>query len=232
MGLLLDPDKSASETANRTIAGFMIPNISAHIARMGNDGGMEDMKGLINRLKARIPGLGEDVPPLRNMLGDHIIDQGHGSLDLINPFSHSTVNDDTLMAEFDQIGHGFTAPRSLKNGVELRNYQSSSGQTAYDRWQELSGSVVIKGSTLKRALRKLMKSRKYQMLPYDSVDGVDRSPRTRLIQTLLNKYRAKAFDQMVREFPEVRHRDTIHKMIKGRRRAGRDYEDLLGLIED
>ena len=77
-----------------------------------------------------------------------------------------------------------------------------------------------------------MNSAEYQRLPYESVDDVDRSPRARAIQSILSKYRAKALEQMLDEFPEVNKRAKIVDMIKSRRRIGKDYKDLLRLIED
>jgi hypothetical protein len=231
-GILFEPEMTVESFANRTISSFLIPNIAAQGARAGA-GDMTDIQTLTDALKARIPGLSAEVPPRRNMFGDPIQDNGvNVPVDLVNPFSYSTVKDDKIMTELDQIGHGFTAPRSLKGGVELRDYYNSSNQSAYDRWQEITSQTKIQGRTIKQEITKLMKSTKYKRLPYKSLDGIDRSPRARLIQSILNKYRAKAFSEMLREFPEVRERNEITKMIKGRRTAGRDYQALLALIED
>ena len=182
-------------------------------------------------LRNRIPGMGADVPLRRNVLGE-TIDSNNSYADLINPFDYTTVKDDTIMEEFDKIGHGFAPPRSMKNGVELRNYQNADGDTAYERWLELSSTTLVGGRTLRAALKRLMSSKRYRNLPYEAVEDVDRSPRVSLIQSLMNKYRAKAFEEMLREFPEVRQRDSINLLIKQRRRAGRDVRDLLALIED
>ena len=233
-GLLFEPEINAPGFLNRTIASFAVPNVFAQTARAGDDE-MKDIRSLTDALKARIPGLGayDEVPPRRNMLGEPIHDNGSSmAVDLLNPFYISTVRDNKMMEEFDKIGHGFSTPRSLKNGVELRDYFNANGQSAYDRWQEMTGQTKIKGRTLKQELTKLMKSVQYKRLPYESMDGVDRSPRARLIQSILTKYRAKAFSEMLREFPEVRERNKIHQMIKTRRTVGRDYQDLLALIED
>ena len=156
----------------------------------------------------------------------------YAAVDLVWPFSYSTVKDDKMMQEFDKIGHGFSAPRSLKNGVELRDYFNDRNQSAYDRWQELSSGIRINGRTIRQELKKLMSSTQYKRLPYEPVDGLDKSPRARLIQSVLNKYRSRAYAEMLDEFPEVNKRAKIVDMIKSRRRVGQDYKDLLRLIED
>ena len=230
--VLTEPERTASSYFRNLTASVVVPNLVASSARAGKDN-VQDIKNMTDALKARIPGLSDTVPPRRNMFGEPIQDNGvNYAVDLINPFSYSTVSDDKLMKEFDDLGHGFSPPSSLKGGVELRDYVNDDGQTAYDRWIELSSDVRLKGRTLEQELRKLVKTRKYQKLPYESIEGLDKSPRVQLIQTLLNKYRAKAFDEMLKEFPDVERRDGIHKLIKSRRRAGRDYADLLALIEE
>lgn len=231
-GLLFEPEMYAKGFAEKTIASLIVPNVAAQFARAGQ-GEMTDIRNLTDAIKARVPGMSGEVPPRRNMLGEPIMDNGiNAPVDLINPFAYSTVKDDKMMAEFDQIGHGFSAPRSFKNGVELRDYKNRKGQSAYDRWQELSGTMKVGGRTLKQEINKLMKSSQYKRLPYEALDGLDKSPRARLIQSILNKYRSKAFNEMLREFPEVGKRNKINNMIKGRRTAGRDYNDLLALIEE
>ncbi len=219
-GILFEPEQTVQRTLNRTISSFLVPNIAAQVARAGA-GDMTDLRTLTENLKARVPGMSADVPPRRNMFGEPIQDNGYNvPVDLVNPFSFSTVKDDKIMTELDQIGHGFTAPRSLKGGVELRDYYNSSNQSAYDRWQEITSQTKIQGRTIKQEITKLMKSAKYKRLPYKSLDGIDRSPRARLIQSILNKYRAKAFSEMLREFPEVRERNEITKNDKGTQNSG------------
>ena len=231
-GVLFDPEMTVPGFTQRTFASFVVPNLFAQMARSGPDPLM-DIKGYIDALKARVPGLSDSVPHRRNMLGEEIMDNGtYAAVDLINPFSYSTVKDDKMMQEFDKIGHGFSAPRSLKNGVELRDYFNDRNQSAYDRWQELSSGIRINGRTIRQELKKLMSSTQYKRLPYEPVDGLDKSPRARLIQSVLNKYRSRAYAEMLDEFPEVNKRAKIVDMIKSRRRVGQDYKDLLRLIED
>ncbi len=113
--------------------------------------------------------------------------------------------------------------------MELREHIDSSGQSAYDRWLELHGSVKINGQSMRQSMTRLLKSRRYKQLPYEAIEGLENSPRVREINKILSKYRAKAFSQMLREFPDVRQRDEINLLIKQARRTGRSYEELLAL---
>ena len=229
-GALFEPERNIGRVVSNMTASFVVPNLFAQIKREGQEE-LRDIKNMSDAIYNRIPGMGADIPLKRNVLGE-TIDSNNSYADLINPFDYTTVKDDTIMEEFDKIGHGFSPPRSMKNGVELRNYKNADGDTAYERWLELSSTTLVGGRTLRAALKRLMSSKRYRNLPYEAVEDVDRSPRVSLIQSLMNKYRAKAFEEMLREFPEVRKRDSINFLIRKRRKAGRDYRDLLPLIED
>ena len=228
------PDSFGAAYARSTAASF-VPNFLAQMNRSFEDEN-KDIKNWIDTFRARIPGFSEGVPPRRNLLGEPVTKQGGlfgGKAtigpDFLSPFDYSTTTSDVLKKEFAEIGHGFTSPRSLKNGVELREYQNQDGQSAYDRWLELHGSVKINGKSLRQTLTQLIKSRRYKQLPYESIEGLDKSPRVREINRILSKYRAKAFSQMLREFPDVRQRDEMNLLIRQARRTGKPFEELLAI---
>ena len=221
------PESFGKAYARSTAASF-VPNFLAQMNRSFEDEN-KDIKNWIDTFRARIPGFSEGVPPQRNLLGEPVIKQGALGPDFLSPFDYSTTTSDVLKKEFAEIGHGFTSPRSLKNGVELREYKNQDGQSAYDRWLELHGSVKINGKSLRQTLTQLIKSRRYKQLPYESIEGLDKSPRVREINRILSKYRAKAFSQMLREFPDVRQRDEMNLLIRQARRTGKSYEELLAI---
>lgn len=229
---LSNPERFGTMWMNSTVASF-VPNILQQ-ANRSLEQDVKDTNNLLDAIKARIPGFSDDVPPRRNMLGEPVQYQRAGIpiVDSISPFDYSETTSDPLKREFAQIGHGFSPPRHVKNGVNLQEFKSRSGQTAYDRWLELHGSVKIGGRSLRNALTRLIKSRSYKNLPYEAIEDLDKSPRVAAINRVVAKYRAKAFSQMLREYPEVKRRDEIGLLIKQNRRAGRDVSQLLALIED
>tara|TARA_R100001594_G_scaffold42358_2_gene74411 strand:+ start:2898 stop:6497 length:3600 start_codon:yes stop_codon:yes gene_type:complete len=228
---LSDPEGFGSAYM-RSLGGSFIPNFAAQINR-SFDAETKDIKNFIDTVRARIPGFSQDAPPVRNMFGEPVLRKGfHPSVDFISPFDYSEVTDDPLKKELAQIGHSFSSPRSFKNGVELREYFSSKGQSAYDRWLQLHGEVKIGRKTLRQELSRLIKSRGYKRLPYESIEDIDKSPRVNEWRKILSEYRAKAFEQMLKEFPEVAQRNSILGQIKRERRRGRSYQQLLQLLED
>jgi hypothetical protein len=224
---LSNPDRFMGSWARSTVGSF-IPNVLSQANRSIDDE-HKDIRTMLDTIKSRLPFYSKDAPPRRNLFGEVVTKQGAWGPDFISPFDYSETTSDVLKKELAQIGHGFSSPRSEKNGVELRAYMNDSGQSAYDRWLELHGSVKLNGKTFRQTLTHLLRSRDYKRLPYEAIEGLENSPRVREINRILSKYRAKAFSQMLREFPDVRQRDEINLMIKRARRTGRSYEELLAL---
>lgn len=224
----LTKPETAGSSYLRSTAGSFVPNFLTQMNRSFEDEN-KDVKNWIDTFRTRIPGFSQDVAPQRNMFGEPIVKHGAVGPDFVSPFDYSETTSDVLKKELAEIGHPFTPPRSLKNGVELREAVNQSGQSAYDRWLELHGEVKIGGRSMRQAITRLIKSRKYKQLPYEAIEGLENSPRVREINKILSKYRAKAFSQMLREFPDVRQRDEINLLIKQARRTGQSYEELLAL---
>jgi len=220
--------ETAGSSYLRSNAASFVPNFLTQLNRSFENEN-KDIKNWIDTFRSRLPGFSEGVAPRRNMFGEPVIKQGALGPDFMSPFDYSHTTSDILKKELAEIGHPFSSPRSLKNGVELREHMNDSGQSAYDRWLELHGSVKINGQSMRQSMTRLLKSRRYKQLPYEAIEGLENSPRVREINKILSKYRAKAFSQMLREFPDVRQRDEINLLIKQARRTGRSYEELLAL---
>jgi hypothetical protein len=186
---------------------------------------------MLDAIRSRVPGLSADLDPRRNFLGQTIKHPGQG--ELYNPFTYSTGGSSFVAKEIANVGHGFTPPGAVKNGVDLRGYKNRNNQSAYDRWLELQGSVKVSGRSIEQELTRLFKSSQYKRLPEEDIEGLDKSPRVAAINRVVSKYRAKAFSQMLKEFPEVHRRDEIGALIKQHRRSGNTSQvnQLLALIE-
>tara|TARA_Y100001973_G_scaffold18813_1_gene27615 strand:- start:27 stop:4427 length:4401 start_codon:yes stop_codon:yes gene_type:complete len=232
---VFDAVSNPTQGGTALIEQFAASFVPAAVSQTGTafgDGDLREINGLLDAVRSRIPGLSADLDPRRNFLGQTMKHPGQG--ELYSPFTYSTGGSSVISKEISAVGHGFMPPSSMKNGVELKDYKNRKGQSAYDRWLELQGSVKMYGRTLENELERLFKSSAYKRLPYESLDGLDKSPRVSAINRVVAKYRAKAFSQMLSEFPEVQRRDEIGALIKTYRRSGRTAEanQLLALIED
>ena len=201
-----DPEKNMSWVVER-YAGAVVPNGLSQVVALTGDESLKETHGIFERLESRTPGFSEGATPRRNMLGE-VIDRsksyGEDSLGafygMFVPIAYREVSSDVIRRELFDLQHGFQPPRAKLAGIDLRDIQNSKGQSAHDRWAELHGKVKINGRTLRQDLSGLVRSAAYRRLSL-SGDSSGPSPRVRLIQTVLRRYRDKAFDQTLREFP-------------------------------
>lgn len=105
--------------------------------------------------------------------------------------------------------------------MDLTTFKNANGQDAYDRWQELSGKVSVRGLNLRNALRKLIKSPRYQSLPAES-SWEAQSPRVYEIKNVLEQYRSAAFTKVLSEFPDLAAEDRRVYLTKRDLKRGID----------
>jgi hypothetical protein len=97
------------------------------------------------------------------------------------------------------------------NEFDLREYRSEKGQTAYDRYQELTGTQKLNGQTLRQALTKLTKTGFYRGLNEGTDEELDlgvQPPRVKAMQRIISRYRRLAKSELFKEFPELKEATT------------------------
>jgi len=210
---LSNPDRNLERTIG-SYAGSIVPNAFAQAVEVFGDDSIRDVNGVVDRIRSRVPGLSDDLPPLRNFLGEPVKrSQGFffgleelgpvgDILSMISPLAYRETKDDVISTELVRLQHGFSPPDPQRLGVDFHAFRNGAGQPAYDRWLQLHGSVRIGGRTLRQELRKTIRSTDYQRLTPQSTSSQD-SPRIQAIQTIISRYRDEAYDQMVQEFPEL-----------------------------
>ncbi len=225
--VLSNPERFGQNYLEQTISSF-VPFSSATSQTLGASEHEKEIRSVIDAIRAKygLDGQGTglfagQVEDRRNIFGEKI-----DRAKTIGPVMYTTVKDDEVMQELNILGHGFSPPKTVYQGVDTTAYRNNQGQTFYDRWQENHGQVRVEGRTLKQAIKKLIKTRAYQQLPIEDFEG-NRSPRIDAIDKIKRKYRTKAWEQTLSEFPEVRRLTKRNQTIKAYRRAGRDIQSLL-----
>ena len=196
----------------------------------------------INSLKEavlyKIPGQREKLDPKRNILGEAMITENKPLFGVINPIAYSTEKSNAVLTEMANLKHAFRQPSSRREGglVEMLNFTNAAGQSSYDRWLELTGTIKVGRRTLNQALEKLINSKQYnRLLPFSPETGLE-SPRVRAITNMLGKYRSRAFNQMLKEsyvdedgiaLSDIYERVNRAKIIASR---GASREDVLELL--
>tara|TARA_R100000808_G_scaffold134_1_gene987 strand:+ start:13345 stop:20358 length:7014 start_codon:yes stop_codon:yes gene_type:complete len=208
------------------MGGSMVPTLSAQVAGQ-MDPTLREVRGIVDKWKVRIPGLGDDLLPKRNFMGEPVGKMQHMGgplLGLFSPIPVSQVSSDIVATEAAKFGEVMGPPDPVKFGtLDLREYG------AYDRYQELQGEVLINGANMRQGLEELIESAEYGSLPDFAGDGAS-SPKMDLLRKAVTKYRGQAWKELLKEFPMLKENFDITMYNRGARKGGRPERDLLDLL--
>lgn len=196
----------------------------------GTDPVIRETRGMVDKIRAAVPGLSHTVPPKRNVFGEPILrtpnnteavlDQaGNFANVLFNPMTISTSVPDDVHEELLSLGKGFQLPSETIPGtdvslvdIDLRNER---GQTPYDRMMEIVGE----GNLMNRVTRKI-RSASYQNKQGDN--PIERGGiRWKILNGIINGAHQRALKQTLDEFPELKDlRRDYYRRLRITRRGG------------
>jgi hypothetical protein len=146
------------------------------------------------------------LPKKRNFLGEAVkyenLPMGAG---IFNPVYISSESDNMLDQELGSLAHGFNKQNSKIGGtLQTKDIYNEEGRQAYDVWLEKTSTTKIGGKTLRQTLAQLVKRKDYQALQADSDSDIgEKSPRIRVINNWLRRFRKQARREMLEEFPDL-----------------------------
>jgi len=230
-GAIDDPDQYIASYW-RNLSGTVVPNLLGQVSQ-AMDPTLRDVRTTVDNWKNRIPFMGDSLLPKRNFMGEPMGRQtylGGPLLGLMTPVPASQVTSDLIQGEVTKFGEVISPPQPIKAGgiLDLREYDNGQ-QTAYDRYQELQGEVTLNGRTLREDLEQLISSDRYQIMPDMSMDE-GKSPKMQAIRSRVTKYRSRAWKQLLEEFPMLAQNYQITQYNRNARRAGRQEQQLLDLM--
>jgi hypothetical protein len=195
-------NEAAQGQLMRQYAGAVMPNFLAQAENYILDPEIRETRSMWDAIRARTPFLDDSVDKVRNALGEPIKGaEFWGSMLL--PGTARTATKDPVKREIAQSLISVGSPRrTLPGGIDLKRITLKSGQSAYDRLQELTGSVKLGGRGIKQQLQSLVSSPFYQGLPQMGQDDFD-SPRVSLVRGHVSNYRRAAMQQLMKESPEL-----------------------------
>ena len=198
-----DPANKMSKLA-RNYASSFVPNILGQGVSAVGDDTSRDVRGMVDAMIAKLPGLSSILPPARNVLGEPIkkpMATGGAWGDWWLPVAYNSTTDDMIRQELASLGHGFTPMTRTVGGLDLTEIKA--GQTnAYDRWGELLSETTIASMSLRDALRKRISSQQYQQAMPETI-GETISPRVAMLNSIVSKYREAAYRKLMQENPAV-----------------------------
>ena len=192
-----------------SIAGGFVPNAVNFTQNLGEDKMLRETRTIFDHVLTRVPSGSSSLPPRRNFLGEaQIIDMGLPILGAFNPFYTSPVKSTPVDNELGRLLHGFSMPESKIGGadnLDLKKMRTSTGQDAYDRYLELSGTMEIGGKTLRENLNELVQTSAYRNMPENDIadDTGLTNPRVRALSKLIRFYRMSARNKLMNEVPQL-----------------------------
>jgi len=197
MGAITAPDKNME----RFLASTMASYTPAAIGQLDGDEVFREARGILDQTKNRAAavGLGEFSDPKRNQLGEMVYRQQ----DKWNPFTLSTSDpNDIVLQELAMLGQltgkNFSTPRDRTMGTleDFSLVEYKNGQSVYDKYLELTGTVKISGQTLRQRLARVIP--RLQRMNPGTRDHPD-SPRAQVIGRIFQQYRDVAKHKLRRE---------------------------------
>ena len=228
LGELLDvlekpPEAFANVTGN-VLGGFVPNGLNWSQNVFQEEPAIMEARGILDKMKKRFPESirpGKKLMPRRNGFGEVMRKSKETTGDIrqdpsalikgLNPIFSSDVSNDIIDIETE---HQAVGRQAMSDGrqirgerISYRSYRNELGDTAYDRMQELSGSMKLgpRQLTLRQALRATIESDDYQNLPPVTESNRHRDhPRSKALTRIINVYRAAARRQATSEFPKLR----------------------------
>ena len=211
-GASTDPEASNWKLNNwlNRLGGSMVPSFVAAIERQVSPE-ISATYDMIDRIKSRIPGMSEGLPPRRNIFGEVIVPSGGLGPDIISPIYTNEVKDNPVADEMVRQQVPIGMPRRTVNGVELDAEQ-------YDQYVlYYAGEGLGKGiPKLKTALGNLVKSAGYRT----ATDGPD-GGKSLLIRSIFANYRSAAQKKLFEENAELNQARINALEEKQRKLTGR-----------
>lgn len=191
---------SADPEANNTravrwierLAGSIVPAGVAQVERTLSPE-LSATQGIIEKLKSRIPGYSDDLPPRRNIFGEPVVLSGGLGPDIMSPIYTSTDKKDPIADEIVRQQAMVRMPRKTLDGVQLDTFQYDQ----YIRFYAGENNRFV-DMPLKQKLAEVMRSPAY----LNGTDGAEGS-KSATIRLVFEAYRSAAKAAMYEEYPEL-----------------------------
>lgn len=191
-----DPNRAAIYIRQR-VASY-IPSV---VGVAQTDTEMKELRGWMDGALAKTPGLSSTLEARRDIFGAKVQSQPGWPHAAWNPFPVVSSNPDPVTKELARLAQTdaasqFNTPSEHMGNIDLSTIKNSRGQSAYDRWLEVSGQG------LKEAFLARMQSPAYQNAG-DGNSWYTVSSRANLLRSIQHQHQDRALAQVKREFPAL-----------------------------
>lgn len=208
---LTAPDKYGMRFLEQTLGTFLVPTGVAQVAGQ-IDPAWREVNGVIDALKARVPGYSEELPARRNLWGEKILYEGGLGPNIVSPtmkFDGAPRPIDDWMFENDVT---VDMPTKTQMGVELTPHQ-------YERFVELAGNEVkdpVTGLGLYDTLNALVEGQHPRSQFWKRQTDGPEGGKALMLKSLVSAFRDLAQVRLMQEDEEFRNRVDARSVERGR----------------
>ena len=211
--VLSDPERHGDRYL-KNFASSLIPFSGAlRAVRQREDKFARETFTYLESLKSGLPGLSDDLPLRRDILGRPIVP----GTQWLSPIQVSQESTDPLNLELSRLAFGFSMPSKQIDGVPLNAEQYS--ELLRIRGQE----KLSNGNSLEDTLRDFIGTADYQALLEDR-DATVIGTKQDAIKRIISKFQRAAKERLLEKYPELRQRVEVERE---RRRPGVDQNGIV-----
>lgn len=212
-----DPNKA--ERALYAMGTSFIPNL---LNQTNGDEVYREARTFMDQIKNRTPGYGS-LDPKRNVLGE-VVYRANPKYDPMSITRIDIVPTDEVTREIWQVAKGAQSvggnpsrfmdgfPEQPNGRIDMAKIPYKEGQSLYDRYLELIGTVEINGNTLREALAKEFKTKAYiESLP--GTDGMTKGTKAYRIEKIISAYRKRAEGELP-EMIDLRRQSAKQQQLR------------------
>lgn len=210
-------ERKIERWVGQRIASY-VPGVLQSVST-GIDDDLKDVRSVFDHAVSRIPGWSKTLEARRDNFGEKVRPPQGWPWDAINPFTFFTASVDPVRQELAGLAQinsaarfplpGFTYPEgSREQGhLDLRDWKTASGQSAYDRWLELHKDYKLGDQTLHGSMAELIASPLYKEARKALGNGditYQDSLATQLVRKQFDIYKKATWQQLLDENPNLR----------------------------
>ena len=177
----------------------------------------KEARGYIDKIKANIPGMADSLPTRYNWVTGKEMESPSHYLAYIK---HKEGDGDIVTKEMRRLDYGFSGPDRRIGEIPLSSEM-------YQSWARLMGTVRIGGRTLHERLERTINTNRYDLERNHVQDGIvapSESHRVELLAINISRYKAKARQVLMDEFPDLKDAHINLKKFKSRAKRGKAQE--------
>jgi hypothetical protein len=211
-GISADPESANTQARRWTerLAGSVVPAGVAQIERTLSPE-LNATYGILEKIKSRIPGYSDDLPPRRNIFGEPIVLSGGLGPDIMSPIYTSEYKHDPVADEIVKQKTLLRMPLRNIGGVELSTQQYDD----YILFYSGKDNPAVKFQPLKERLQEEMQADRY----VNASDGPE-GMKSEIIRTIFSIYQESAKREMLNKYPEIQNEINRKKVEQIEKKRG------------